>query len=56
MTDLEKAIRLMCLCEPEDDQVALESYKQIYKMVHGDQELIDEYAKKYDIVTMFTFT
>lgn len=48
MTKLEMAIRYLCFAEQPDKDGMAEVYMEICKMIHGDDELIEKYARLYD--------
>lgn len=48
MTDLEKAIRYLCLFETDDPTAKESRYNDIFDMVHnGNEEKIKKYVIKY---------
>ena len=50
MTQLEKALRYICLEENDNETVMIARYKTIERMVHGDETEIERYAKMYDML------
>ena len=47
MNDIEKAIRFICLFDTDDDEAKISRYEEIYKIIHGDSNLIRKYVKRY---------
>lgn len=50
MTDFEKVVRYLCFEKAECDETKIFRYEVIERMVHGDTELIKDYARKYEIL------
>ena len=48
MTDFEKAVRYLCLFKTNEVEVQSNRYLVIEDMVHGNEDEIKKYSKKYD--------
>ena len=48
MSDFEKACRYICFAKTDDEKAKSNRYEIIENMIHGDEDLIKKYSKKYE--------